>query len=311
MRAATLRIHASAIRYFDAVRRAGSIRAAARQLNVASSAVNRQILNLEAEIGTALFNRLSAGLKLTAAGEIVARHVIAVLRDGERAVSELDALKGLRLGHVELATLEGLCHRIVPSSISTLHRRTPRVTVGIAILGTNEIPTAVINGDAHLGLAFEVRRQPELRQIAMARYRLGAVVLPDSPLAEKATVTMRDCAAFPLILPKSNFANRDQLHPIFFESGMIDRGRYEAGSIELMKQLVLGGLGVAFMTRVGIEAELDAGRLVHVPLRQAGRPVFSELGLYARVATALPIAAEALAQTFLDSFKDSTVRDSP
>ncbi|MEJ0071623.1 MAG: LysR family transcriptional regulator [Pseudomonadota bacterium] len=68
MRAATLRIHASAIRYFDAVRRAGSIRAAARQLNVASSAVNRQILNLEAEIGTTLFSRLSAGLKLTAAG---------------------------------------------------------------------------------------------------------------------------------------------------------------------------------------------------------------------------------------------------
>ncbi|MEJ0071624.1 MAG: LysR substrate-binding domain-containing protein [Pseudomonadota bacterium] len=92
-----------------------------------------------------------------------------MLRDGERAVSELDALKGLRLGHVELATLEGICHRLAPTAIAMLHRRTPRVTVGIAILGTNEIPSAVINGDAHLGLAFEVRRQPELRQIAMAR----------------------------------------------------------------------------------------------------------------------------------------------
>lgn len=300
MRTPTLRIHAAGIRYFDAVRRAGSIRGAARQLNVASSAVNRQILNLEAELGTELFNRLPAGLQLTAAGEIVARHVIAVLRDGERAVSELDALQDLRLGHVELATLEGLCHRIAPAAITALHRRTPRVTVRTAILATSQIPGAVINGDAHLGLAFEVRRQPELRQIAMARFRLGAVVLPDSPLAGKSSVTLHDCAAFQLILPNANFANRDQLHPIFFESQMAARGRYEASSIELMKQLVLAGLGVAFMTRIGIETDLDTGRLAHVPLRLAGRPVFSELGLYARAATALPIAAEALVQHFVE-----------
>jgi len=102
-----LRIHAAALNYFDAVRRAGSIRAAARRLNVASSAVNRQILSLEAEVGTQLFHRLPGGLKLTAAGEILAHHVITVLRDAERAESELDALHGLRAGVVELVTLEG------------------------------------------------------------------------------------------------------------------------------------------------------------------------------------------------------------
>ena len=63
-----MRIHSIAIRYFDAVRKAGSIREAARQLNVASSAVNRQILKLEAEIGTPLFARLPGGLKLSSAG---------------------------------------------------------------------------------------------------------------------------------------------------------------------------------------------------------------------------------------------------
>ena len=50
-----VRIHAAALYYFDAVRRAGSVRAAARQLNVASSAVNRQILKLERELGTPVF----------------------------------------------------------------------------------------------------------------------------------------------------------------------------------------------------------------------------------------------------------------
>jgi len=278
------------------VRRAGAIREAARRLNVASSAVNRQILGLEAEIGHPLFERLSAGLKLTAAGEVVAHHVIGLLRDAERVESELDALQGLRAGHVELLTLEGLCHRIVPDAVAALGARSPRVTVGIGIMPTEEIPDAIVGGDAHLGLAFEVRRRPDLRRLAVAQFALGAVVEPNSPLASRASIVVNDCRDHTVVLPKTNFANRRQLHPVLHQAGMTARARYEAGSIELMKQLVLRGLGIALMTKVGVEAELDAGRLVHVPLRHGRGLIQSELCLYTRAAGALPIAAEAFVQ---------------
>jgi DNA-binding transcriptional LysR family regulator len=291
-----LRIHAASLRYFDAVRRAASIREAARRLNVASSAVNRQILGLEAEIGHPLFERLAGGLKLTAAGEILAHHVIGMLRDAERVESELDALQGLRAGHVELLTLEGLCHQIVPASVAALGAKYPRVTVGVGIMPTEDIPDAIVNGDAHLGLAFEVRPRPELRQLAVARFALGAVVEPGSPLAALPSIVVNDCRDHTVILPKTNFANRRQLHPVLHQAGMTARARFEAGSIELMKQLVMRGLGVALMTTVGVEAELGAGRLVHVPLRHGRGYVHSELGLYTRAAGALPVAAEAFAQ---------------
>ena len=289
------RIHAAALHYFDAVRRAGSIREAARRLNVASSAVNRQILALEDEVRAPLFERLSSGLKLTAPGEVLAHHVIGVLRDAERVHSELDALKGLQGGHVELVTLEGLCHHIVPATIAAVNARYPRVTIGVGILGTDEIPAAIINGDADLGLAFEVRPRPRLRRIASAGFRLGAVMTPDSPLAGAASVSLNDLREHSVILPKANFANRGQLHPVMFRAGMIGRGRYEAGSIELMKQLVMRGLGVALMTRVGIETETADGRLVHVPLRHGRGFIQSELGLFGRAETPLPIAAEMFA----------------
>jgi DNA-binding transcriptional LysR family regulator len=71
--------------------------------------------------------------------------------------------------------------------------------------------------------------------------------------------------------------------------------RHEAGSVELMKGMVLRGLGVAFMTHVGLETELEAGRLIHVPLRQGKEAVRSTLGLYARTGTAMPAAAAAFA----------------
>jgi DNA-binding transcriptional LysR family regulator len=296
MRVPKLRIHAAALRYFDAVRRAGSIREAARRLNVASSAVNRQILGLEAEIGHKLFERLPAGLKLTAAGEIVAHHVIGLLRDAERVEAELDAILGLRAGHIELLTLEGLCHRIVPAAVAALNARNPRLTVGIGIMPTEDIPDAIINGDAHLGLAFEVRPRPELRRLGVAQFALGAVVEPGSPLTSRSSIVVNDCREHTIILPKTNFANRGQLHPVLYQAGMTASARYEGGSIELMKQLVLRGLGVALMTKVGVEAELDSGRLVHVPLRHGRGLIHSELGLYTRAASALPAAAEAFAR---------------
>ena len=55
--------------YFDAVVRHGSIRRAAEALRIASSALNRRVLDLEEEIGTILFDRLQGGVRLTAAGE--------------------------------------------------------------------------------------------------------------------------------------------------------------------------------------------------------------------------------------------------
>ncbi|WP_237182505.1 LysR family transcriptional regulator [Roseomonas marmotae] len=290
------RIHAAAIHYFDAVRRAGSIREAARRLNIASSAVNRQILKLEAEIGSPLFERLPGGLRLTAAGEVLARHVLTVLRDVERVRSDLDALEGLRAGHVELVTLEGCCHRIVPAAIAALHERHPRISIGARLLESAAIPAAILTGEAHLGLAFEVRRRPELRQLSTVPLPLGLVVRRDSPLAGKPFATLRDCAGLPLVLPRENFANRDQLQPLLFQAGLSLQGQVEAGSIELMRQLVLCGLGVAFMTRVGLEAELEAGRLAHVPLRHGNRPVTSELGLYAGAGQAHSGAVEAFAR---------------
>jgi DNA-binding transcriptional LysR family regulator len=61
----------TAIRCFEAVARDGAIRRAAERLNLSASAVNRQILRLEEDLGVALFERLPRGMRLSAAGEVL------------------------------------------------------------------------------------------------------------------------------------------------------------------------------------------------------------------------------------------------
>ena len=173
-----LRIHSSAIRYFDAVRRAKSIREAARQLNVASSAVNRQIIKLEEEIGEPLFHRLPTGLVLTPVGEALARHVITVFQDLERMGSDIEDIHGARIGHITVAVADSVASSILPHAIDQIRARAPRVTFTVVVMGSFNIPRAVIAGEVDVGVAFALRKSSELHQVSLAQFRLGAVVRP-------------------------------------------------------------------------------------------------------------------------------------
>jgi DNA-binding transcriptional LysR family regulator len=288
----TAQLHNRAIFCFDAVRRHGSVREAARRLNIAASAVNRQVLKLEADLGMKLFERLPDGMELTPAGEILARHAIAVLQDEKRVAGELDALRGLRRGEISLIAVESLNAVVLPTVIGTMAGSYPGIQIRARTAGSNLIPQAVAAGDADLGLAFSLARHPALQQLAVGRFRLGAVLRPDHPLAGESQVTFAACARFPLILPGPDLSIHTLLEPQLRRY----RGRLEVlaeiGSLELMKQLTLRQGAIGFQSRLGLEAELAAGQLVHVPLHAAA-PMTTELGVYLRQGRSLPVALDA------------------
>ncbi|WP_445491582.1 LysR family transcriptional regulator [Rhodopseudomonas sp. RCAM05734] len=294
-----MRIHSAAIHYFEAVRRAGSIREAARRLNVASSAVNRQILKLEKEVGAALFDRTVTGLKLTASGEAMARHVIAVLQDLERVRTDIGALKGGHAGQIRIAAVEGVCGEILPDAIQRMRARAPRVTVTVETMGSFAIPSVIAEGLCDIGLAFALPRNGDLHQVALNRFRLGAVVPPDHPIAAKSTTSLAACLNSPIILATPDLSINRLLAP---EISRISRALEPAvmsGSVELMRELALRGVGVAFQTRIGLTSAMASGRLVHVPL-EANGPIWSDLGVYVRAGRALPTAVDRFVQILAD-----------
>ena len=116
------------LRYFAAVARHGSIREAAEELHVAQSALSRQIQKLEQDFGVPLFQRHARGVELTSAGEIFLRHARSSLRQTERVRSELDALKGLRRGTINLQAIESLVPGVLPQAILRFSARHPGIT---------------------------------------------------------------------------------------------------------------------------------------------------------------------------------------
>src|SRR6218665_2417048 len=110
-------MHASVLKYFVEVARCGSVRKASENLYVAASAVNRQILKIEDELGGELFDRMPNGMRLNAAGERLLRHVESTLHYFQVIGGELDSLNGVRTGHVKLASIESLFVDFLPASI--------------------------------------------------------------------------------------------------------------------------------------------------------------------------------------------------
>jgi len=300
-----MRIHSAAIRYFDAVRRAGSIRGGARQLNVASSAVNRQILKLEQEFDAPLFERQSTGLKLTEAGELFARHVTTILQDAGRFEDELALIKGGGRGEIAVAAVEGLTHDFLPTVIERMLRSHPFVKFKVQTVGTHFIPRALADGESDIGIAFAISGTPDIEQLAFGQFHIGAFMRPDHPLAESKEIALLDALAFPWILGNENLSIRPLLEPTLRTLGQSAPTIIETSSLELMKKLTLRGIGITFQSVFGFEDDLAAKKLVHIPVAHNG-PIFRDLSIQVRKGRAL----SASTQAFIDlAAEELTVRE--
>lgn len=293
-------LHSRALRYFDMIRRSGSIREAARRLHVSSSAVNRQLLQLEAEIGTPLFERLPGGLRLSAAGEALSRHVITVLQDAQRLAADLDALEGVRRGSVEVVCVEALTADFLPGVIATMASRYPGVRIDVRIAGSAAAAATVEAGDADVAIGFVLRRSTQLRQVAVGRFALGALVSPDHPLAGSSSVSFAECARHALVMPGPALSLHWELAPLVAACRRPLQTVVETESLELMKELAARGIGIAFVNAFGIERDVQAGRLRHLALRAAAP---SDLGAYVRAGRTLPPAVDAFTRVVAEAIE--------
>lgn len=254
-----------ALSYFDQVARHGSIRAAAQTLNIASSAVNRQILQLEAEIGTPLLERLPRGVRPTAAGEVLLAHVRRWGREVSSLRQELDRLRGGVRGNIRIAASETITDEVLPAVLSELSARFPLMDYSVIAGDNRRITADLLSREADVVIAFDVRLPVRAEVVHTVESPLGIICTPNHRLARRRQVSLEDCANWPLVVPGRDWLNSSGLANLF--NGIEGPGRIVARADRpgILKALVRAGLGIAFLTRLGVETDLVEGRLAWVP----------------------------------------------
>ena len=252
--------------YFVEVARLRSIRKASETLNVSASAIDRQILNAEAAMGVALFERLPSGLRLTAAGEILLAATRRWRKDYARLAAEIGDLAGLRHGHVEIASIDALTEILVPESLARVAAEFPRVSFGIKIRDNTEIPELITSGAVDFGLMLEPRASCDLEIRAFVEIPLGIVVPPSHPLAAESALRFSAVADQPMVLPGETLAIHEQLALLIAATRVEPDCRATCDNIQMIKSLVRAGVGIGVLSWLDAVAEVRAGSLAFVPL---------------------------------------------
>jgi molybdate transport repressor ModE-like protein len=279
------------LRALAAVNAMGSVTGAAKSLNLTQPAVTLQLRNLEALTGLPLIQRTGEGMRLTDAGrEVLAmtERIEAALLDCEQT---LDMIAGRSGGRVSIGAVSTAKY-FVPFAIAAFSRQHPKIDITLMVGNREDIREALRGYD--LDIAIMGQPPPD---VAVEKRLLGEH--PHVIVAAAGHWLARDSGLAVVDLTYETFITRERgsgtrmLMEQFFQAGDLQpKIGMEMDSNETIKQAVIAGLGVAFISLHTVASELQDGRLVVLDV--AGLPVMRQWYAVRRLDKALMPPAQAM-----------------
>lgn len=241
----------------------GSIRSASERLGLEPSTVSRQIKTLEDTLGTALVERGRKGVRPTEAGTILQTYLKRQQSDQEVLMSEFDALKGMRRGELVIAVGDGFVSDFVGNAVKSFHAIYPDFTYDLLSGSTEQVLHAVRTDRAHIGLAYNVRKDRGMRIAAQVKQPLNLLVSPTSEWADlKEPVTMKQLEGLPTALLNSGFGVGDMIEAAERAHGIRLAGTVHSNSLAVLRNFVREGLGVTLLPSFVVSREIADGTIV-------------------------------------------------
>ena len=254
----------TALIHFAEVADAGSVRAAADKLYIAPSAVSRQIANLEAALGVALFERRAGGMHLTDAGRLLREHTSRSENDLKRTVSSIEDLHGLGGGEIEIMTVEGMIDLFVPQVIDIFRRKYPAIRFQVTVASALEVLEAVTDDRVDIGIGLNVPRRREIVVMSSMPQPICLYCSPDSPLARRRRIAIEEVDQTHLAMQETSFWIRRTVEDAYHAAGMTLKPAIVTNSLLLLKTLVSLGPTLTFLPNFAAKVEVDRGDLVQI-----------------------------------------------
>lgn len=259
------------LRVFQAVATEGSVTAAARRLRVSQPAVSKQLKELEQALGAALFDRVSRGLELTQVGELVLSHSTRIFAEEQNLEAELAALLGLASGRLSVGASTTIGNYLVPALFGQFRRLHPGVELELEIANTEAVQSMVRDNRVDIGLTEGFVSSSALLVSVFGEDEMVMVTAPGDPVVSRAPLSPSELTGVSLICREQGSGTRAVIEAALRDRGVALEPSMSLGSNEAIKQAVAAGLGVAMMSRLAVQAELESGRLTE--LRLEGQPI--------------------------------------
>lgn len=292
MRHATLR----QLQIFMVAAESQNFARAADILHLTQPAVSMQMAQLSEAAGVPLFEKRGRNLVMTRAGETLLPYAQRVAQTLREAGDALDALQGIQQGWVKIA-LVTTTRYFAPRLISQFHTQHPHVELDVSIANRERVIAQLEAGEVDLAIMGRPPARLPVVAEAFANHPHGIIAPPEHPLVGKKRIAPEKLAQQPFLYRESGSGTRAAMEFFFAEQGISPPLVQEMTSNESIKQAVMAGMGLAFISMHTIGLEQQTGHLVLLDIK--GLPIVRTWYVLHSASKMLSPAAQAFQQFML------------
>jgi LysR family carnitine catabolism transcriptional activator len=269
------------IRAFLAVAHQGTFTRAASVLGMSQPTLTVQIRQLEAALGTRLFDRNNRRVSLTAAGRDLVTPFERLILDVDAIASRAQDLGSHRRGIVTVAALPSIAASLLPRAMASLAGAHKGIVVRVRDLTAGAIVDAVKSGEADIGLGSVMRPDPDLTVRPLLTDRLCAYVPAGHPLARRKQVSLRELSRWPLVLTGKDSSVRQLIERHVEQRRLPTQIAQEATYMTTAMGMVAAGLGVGILPESALATDAPRGPktvAIHSPVLRRALVILSHRG---------------------------------
>jgi DNA-binding transcriptional LysR family regulator len=248
------------LRTFMEVSRLRSFSRAAEKLMVTQPAISAQIRTLENEIGARLFDRDGGKVTFTAAGRVFEPFAEHCLQCHNHILVTLGELHRTPRGEISVSANEATSLYVLPAVFAQFKRQYSRV--GLSIVRADRLRTVelILSREVDFGVVSLPIKDSRLTVDTLHRDDVVVVAPSNHPLAARDSVKLMEILPQSLLLPKQG-RQRELIEDLFRSNDVQPRVAMEVESSELLKRLIVAGLGIGFLPRSNVLEDTKSGAL--------------------------------------------------
>jgi DNA-binding transcriptional LysR family regulator len=246
---------------FERIAQTASFTAAAKELFLTQPTVSMQVKKLQETIGTTLFDQVGRKVFLTPAGEALletSHQLFALIDSFENKVAAMQEVESGGLALAGTTTTE----YFIPLILGIFHQRYPKVHIGLTITDRLSLSRRLAQNMDDLYLMGQLPEQEDVHVDPFVTNPLVIVSHPRHPLAKVKKIPCKKLCEQNFLMREPGSETRIALKRYLEQHDIKLTTKLELNSNEAIKQAVIGGMGLAVLSRYAVVADAELKRLV-------------------------------------------------
>ena len=244
------------LQYFAAVAEYGSFRQAAFRLGITQPTLSNQIAIMEKALKIHLFERTRKGINVTPQGRELLLSARRVLEEAQGFISQSAILSGGGIGTFRLGVTPTLGPYLLPHILTPIHNKYSDLKLYVRENAPSELETGLINGQHDLILTTLPIMSSELVVAHLFREPIKLALARDHRLADRLTINREDLLGEPVLTISEHHLFHRQITELCEQVGAHVLRDYEGTSLDTLRQMVVMGMGVAFLPALYAKSEI-------------------------------------------------------